>query len=210
VEQDIWQAYQTSHPGQVQVLGADLWNGTIAQVQTFKNQTGATFPLLLQGAGATGGDLTTLYGTYDNYVVIDQQGIVRYHAADLHAHGDRYYLSELRAVIDGLVMDPTGVPDGGLPPAALRLVASPNPFRGRLALDITNPSAETLPIRLSVFDVGGHVVATLAEGTALSPGLSRFTWDGGARRGPALAAGRYWIVASVGASHVGTSVVFQP
>ena len=67
MQQDIAAHYTASFPGQVQVLGVDLWNGTPAQLTSFQQQTGATYPLALQGAAAAGGNLELLYGTYDNY-----------------------------------------------------------------------------------------------------------------------------------------------
>ena len=59
----------------MQVIGVDTWNGTQAQLRSFKNTTGATYPLLLNGGLATGGNVEALYGTYDNYIVINKQGI---------------------------------------------------------------------------------------------------------------------------------------
>ena len=41
VQTDIQDFYQQSHPGQLQVIGADLWNGTTTQLNQFKTLTGA-------------------------------------------------------------------------------------------------------------------------------------------------------------------------
>ncbi|MBE0647165.1 MAG: redoxin domain-containing protein [Bacteroidales bacterium] len=57
----------------VVVLGLDVWDGGTAQVESFKTETGVTFPLLLN-AGITG----TAYGTTnDRLVVVDQMGYIR-------------------------------------------------------------------------------------------------------------------------------------
>jgi hypothetical protein len=89
------------------VLGPDLYNGNSAQLTGFRDQTGATFPLLLNGASGAGNEnLFIPYGQYDNYVVINKQGIIRYHAYDLWSHGNRYHLDEIRAAVDSLVTDP--------------------------------------------------------------------------------------------------------
>jgi len=93
VQANVAQYYEANHPGQVQVIGVDEWNGTAAQLRSFKSQTGVTFPLLLNGASATGGNFATLYGTYDNYVVVNKQGIVRYHAALAWPLVNRYHLN---------------------------------------------------------------------------------------------------------------------
>lgn len=185
----------------------DMWNGTIAQVQTFKNQTGATFPLLLQGVSATGGNLNTLYGPYDNYIVIDKQGIVRYHAADLYAHGNRYHLGEIRGVIDGLVSNPTGIGDDAFAALGLRLSASPNPFRGPLAVELENAGEHSLPLRITVLDARGRIVRSLIEGVEVSGGRTRFAWDGLTDGGAAASSGRYWIRAETGGAVLTRAVV---
>ena len=79
VEADLWQYYRGRSPGQIEVLAPDLFDGTAAQLTQFKNETGATFPLLLNGAAGAGNEnLFTVYGDRDNYAVISKQGIVRY------------------------------------------------------------------------------------------------------------------------------------
>lgn len=54
----------------------DFWNGNLASVQSFVAATGVTFPVLRNGGYLSSPDH---YGiAYDNYVVVDAQGIVRY------------------------------------------------------------------------------------------------------------------------------------
>jgi hypothetical protein len=57
-----------------QVLAIDTWNGNIANVNDYAFRTGATYPVLRNGS------LTRIaYGiAYDNYVLIDASGTVRY------------------------------------------------------------------------------------------------------------------------------------
>lgn len=57
-----------------QLIAIDAWNGNVAGVNNYIYVTGATYPVLRNGS------LTGLaYGiAYDNYVVIDPTGIVRY------------------------------------------------------------------------------------------------------------------------------------
>lgn len=74
LEQDIWQNVR-SKPN-VQMMGLDLWNGSISELTLYKNITGITFPLLRQAAlnrataNYAGAGLSDL-------VVLDQEGIVR-------------------------------------------------------------------------------------------------------------------------------------
>lgn len=54
------------------ILGLDQWDGNNAAVESFKNTTKVTFPLLLN-ASAVAGSFNT---TYDRLIVIDKAGIV--------------------------------------------------------------------------------------------------------------------------------------
>jgi len=174
-ETDIHQYYATHYPGQVQVLGVDSWNGTVNQVTDFRDQTGASFPLLLNGASAVGGNFDVLYGPWDNYIVVNKQGIVRYHAANLWPHGNRLHLSQIRGAVDTLVSSPLGAGDGPARSEGIRLAASPNPFRGALRAEISLPVAASRA-RVALHDVGGRRVATLHEGK-LPAGTTRLEWD---------------------------------
>jgi len=202
---NIHQYYANAAPGQVQVLGADLYNGTAAQLRSFKTQTGATYPLLLQGASSTGGNLSTLYGTFDNYVVISRQGIVRYHAADLWPHGNRYHLNEIRACVDSLIGNTTGVPADDAPPV-LSIEAAPNPFSSETSLRIVNATAVEAHLAASVYDVGGRLVATLWSGPSPADGAV-LRWDGRMRDGARAASGVYLVSVETGGRRAVTRIV---
>jgi len=200
VEQNISQYYQAMRPGEVQVLGVDLYNGTPQQLQGFKNQTGATYPLLLLGATSTGGNVADLYCSgisipYDNYVVINKQGIVRYHAALRWPHGNRYHLDEIRGCVDSLVTPTVGVGEGSLP--GLTLSAAPNPAFGRSTIAFSNPSAEPVAAEVMVHDLAGRRVATLWRGPAPA-GTSRVEWNGAREDGAPAPAGLYLVTAHIG------------
>ncbi len=194
MQQDIADHYAAAFPGQVQVLGVDLWNGTPAQMTSFQQQTGVTFPLALQGAAAAGGNVELLYGTYDNYLVLNKQGVVRYHAALRWPHGNRYHLDEIRGSVDTLVTAVLDVP-GGVP-AALALSAGPNPARGSVRVTLATPRAES-SARVSVHDVAGRELATLWDGP-LAAGAQEFTWDARDERGAGVPSGLYLVRARVG------------
>ena len=202
------------------MLGADLWLGSPTQVGSFKSQTGAGYPLLLCGNRCIGGtgtcatsgsncvNLEIVYGPYDNYLVINQQGIVRYHAANQWPHGNRYHLSEIRGCIDTLVSAVVGVEDATPGRAAgVTLRVAPNPFRSAVAIELMNPAAAPRRARVTVHDLAGRAVATPLDGFAAS-GLTRLEWDGRGRDGTALAAGLYLVRAQVGSAVLVRRVVW--
>ena len=77
VEQ-IWQDFKDT--GVFQAFALDLWNGQVVQVQGYIDQTGTTFPVL-RNAGFL--QDPSQYGIrFDNYVIVDAQGVVRYTSVD--------------------------------------------------------------------------------------------------------------------------------
>ncbi len=194
MQQDIAQHYAATKPGEVQVLGVDLWNGTAGQVNNFRTTTGATYPLLLNGASFTGGNVENLYGTYDNYIVLNKQRIVRYHAALNWPHENRYHLNEIRACVDSLVSATVDVPPVATLPVSL--AASPNPARGSsvLLLTLSEPVASAT---VQVHDVAGRVVGTPWDGP-LASGRHEFRWEARDANGAALPAGIYLVRARLG------------
>ena len=196
METDLWQYYKQTRPGQVQLLGVDMYNGTESQLRTFRSSTGATYPLLLLGASPTGGNLLDDYGPNDNYVVINKQGICRLNTYPMWAHGSRYRLTEIRACVDSLVTTPADVP-GARGPSAHTLRSAPNPFRTVMEIEFSNPGTIPRAARVTVHDLAGRLIATLWEGTAPG-GLTRVEWDGRARGGIAVGPGVYVVRSEVG------------
>jgi hypothetical protein len=206
VEADLWQHYQTAAPGKVQVIGADMWDGTPGQLQTFKNVTGATYPLLLMGSTPATGSLQN-WGPWDNYVIVSADGIVRFNAVQQgYAHGNRYQLNRMRALIDSLIMTTLGVGD---PPAgaAGMLRASPNPAAGAVSIELRPTSGDGPAPIVAVSDVAGRVVARLAAAGASDAGVWRYRWDGRDRDGRALPAGIYLVNAEVGGRRLARRLV---
>ena len=70
VESELFETYKGNTS--FALLGLDTWDGTNSALQSFKNTTGVTFPLLLD-ASAVAADYET---TYDRLVVIDKNGNV--------------------------------------------------------------------------------------------------------------------------------------
>jgi len=195
VESQVWQYYNGRSPGQFVLLAGDLFDGTAAPVQQFKDQVGATFPFLLKCGFSTSENFYTVYGDRDSYCVINKQGIVRYNAYDHWPYGNRFHLDELRGCIDSLLTVTTGVGDGP-GPRAFDVVPEPNPSRGDVAFAIANPSGRTLPAKVEVCDLAGRTVAVVLDGT-VPGGTTRATWSGRTDRGP-VAAGLYFVRARIG------------
>lgn len=188
------------------MLGPDLWNGSAPQVQSFQSQTGATFPLLLKGGMDPGGNLTALYGPYDNYVVIDQVGVVRYHAALSWPHGNRYHLDEILSAVDTALAtsgmppedppdpnDPPGDPGAPAKPGTIGL--APNPFVASTRVQLAGPGSGSWSARVDVLDVSGRRVATLWDGT-VSAAVLETQWNGRSELGQTAPSGVYFIRAS--------------
>lgn len=197
MQTNIAQYYETNFPGQVQVVGVDEWDGTAVDLRGFKTQTGATYPLLLNGNTGPGGSFLTLYGTYDNYVVVNKQGIVRYHASLQWPHGNRYHLNEIRGCVDSLVTQVVGV-DPGAGARAFQLTSVPNPARGAATVELAVPAGAAESATVTVHDVSGRRVATVWDG-AIPPGLSRLPWSHVDASGASLAPGIYLVRARIGA-----------
>ena len=186
------------------MLGPDEYNGSVSEVQSFKDLTGATFPLLLNAANATGGNLGTLYGPYDDYVVINKQGIVRYHSALIWPHGNRYHLNEIRGCVDSLVSIPVDVAELGAA-RGFHLTSAPNPMRASAAIEFTHPLNAPARVRIAVFDLAGREVALLVDGD-VAGGVTRATWDGRVANGTA-SAGVYVIRAEIGSVRLSRRIV---
>lgn len=67
IQSDIREAFST---GDVAMIGIDVWDGNSASVQNFKDQTGVTFDLLLEGS-ETAAKYST---TYDRLFVLNKKG----------------------------------------------------------------------------------------------------------------------------------------
>lgn len=194
VQQQIHEYYASVSPGEVEVIGVDVWNGNAAGVNGFKNATGATYPLLMNGATATGGNVESLYGPWDNYLVISKQGIVRYHSALTYPHGNRYQLGEIRGAVDSLVAGFVSVPSATA--SGLSLSAGPNPMRAEAVIAMTLPRSDAAA-RVSVHDLSGRTIAVLHDG-ATAAGALTLHWNGRDASGSLVPAGLYLVRARVG------------
>lgn len=90
-----------------------------------------------------------------------------------------------------------------------RIHAYPNPASDRVqvALDVT--AASPIAAKIRVYDLNGHWLATIAEGT-FPPGRSVVTWDRSGRTGLKLAPGYYELLGTVGTTRVRERIVLLP
>ena len=181
-----------------------MFNGTPNDVRSFKNSTGATFPLLMNGASEIGGNLYTLYGDRDNWVVVNKQGICRLNMDENLDYPSRYQLDAIRGCVDSLVSSLSAAPD----PAAhsYELETTPNPFDSRTTITFSNPSGSARPARVTIHDLAGRRVAMLWDGAA-EPGLTRVDWDGRVSGGAPAAPGIYVVRSDVGGEALARRVV---
>lgn len=198
MQHDVWEVYQASHPDHFVMLGPDVMisgpNGvTLAQFRI--NAGGLTFPLLRDCADGTtlaDSNLIKPYNQRDNYVVIDADGIIRYHADDFWDYGGRLHLNELYAAIDGALATVLSAPGGTA--GRLTLTASPNPFSGRVVFAIGHA---TTTARFRVLDLSGREVATFSS-PASGAGSGHVVWEARSREGRPLAAGLYLVQVTAG------------
>jgi hypothetical protein len=98
----------------------------------------------------------------------------------------------------------------GVGPVAITMVPlrlalpAPNPFRGSTTLAFA--LERDTPVRLMVFDIAGHRVRTLLEGTQ-SPGVHHVAWNGASERGSRMSPGIYFIHLDAGSVRTTRRVV---
>ncbi len=85
-------------------------------------------------------------------------------------------------------------------------VAMPNPFHGAMRLTFSVSEATGSEVDVSVFDVAGRRMATLARGH-FDPGSHVVQWDGRGVDGARARAGMYFVRGRIGQADVATSVM---
>jgi alkyl hydroperoxide reductase subunit AhpC len=90
----------------VQFLGVDFWNGSVFSVRGYIRDAKATYPVLRDGGYLRSASEFGI--AYDNYVVIDPDGIVRYTSVNEAFLGiGRWNDDAVRAVVEQWI--PTAV-----------------------------------------------------------------------------------------------------
>ena len=174
--------YMTS----IRVNGQEVTGDTLSTELTIPDSTEITWtPQLPDGAA---NDVVVAGLPWNSQISITLWAYMRAIGVGGHSrasatgsHGDG-----LALMVDAWAANAVAVGDD-VGPDRLWLSAGPNPTAGPMRIQYALPAAG--PIRLSVYDVGGGRVTTLAARNA-SAGRGAVTWDGrddhGSRRGPGL------------------------
>jgi len=152
-ETDIWQKYKSDS---FQAIGLDTWNGSLSQATTYVNITRITYPLLINA-----GNALNLFGmTYDNYLVIDHQGVLRYSSAQNGGLGERYRLNEIKEVIETYLVL-TGLNIAKIPLNYNISQNYPNPFNAVTTIEYSLLKASH--VTLEIYDAHGRLLETLVN-----------------------------------------------
>jgi hypothetical protein len=88
-------------------------------------------------------------------------------------------------------LDPTGVPEEGIPVPAVQLLQNkPNPFNPRTV--ITFELTEEAVASLRVYDTAGRLVKELVADRVFGPGPHEIGWDGRDESGRRVVSGTYF------------------
>ena len=167
-ETDIYQNFKDND--NFVALGLDTWNTSASDVNTFKNITGITYPLLLNARQA----LVDYYGNssaYDRSVVIDINGNIAYKGTSF-VNNDYEDVNE--SIEDELALATSNENENGLPNSILLKQNFPNPFNPSTTISYTLPEATN--VSLDVYNMLGIQVISLQNGFK-SAGKHTVTFD---------------------------------
>lgn len=156
----------------------DYYNGNAAQVTTFKNVTGVTYPLC-RTASATG----NAYGVVNDWsVVVDQQGLIRYKQPGVNVNA-------INNVIDQLLAS-SEVDENPENLAGFELHQNyPNPFNPTTTIRFDLLKSDFVTLR--IYNALGQEVLTLAERN-FAAGEHALAWNALDRNGKRAASGIYY------------------
>lgn len=139
-------------------VAADVWDGSLGQVQSYKASTGITYPILLSGSSL----LSAYTTTYDRLIIIDQQGIIRFEST---ANASTSVVAQAKAVIDNLLM----TADIAEPESNLKFHAYHNASAG--LLNFNNPFQLQGLATVRIMDMSGRIVHLSARNLEASNSL---------------------------------------
>ncbi len=171
-------------------LGIDFWDGSPALVQSFRDATGVTFPLLMNGA-ANG--IGTQYNcSYHYFFVIDHEGFIY--------HRGFFNNSVLRAQIADALSNISVTPAFDIPSSSAKLHAAyPNPFNPMTRIPYqTALEGESQMVKLDILDIRGRIVRTIVDSSHPAGFEGEAIWDGNNSAGERVPSGTYMYRLQVG------------
>ncbi len=168
-ESDIYQTYKDD-PNFL-AFGIDTWNMSASSNNSFRNVTGLTYPLLLNGRNT----LNAYYGntsSYDRSVVVGLENTLVYKGS-VQVDND---VDEVKAAIEAELekLETSSETDNTLPNSVVLHQNYPNPFNP--STNIQFELNQATEIELAVYDVIGNKLSIVASGTYAS-GSHSLTWD---------------------------------
>jgi len=159
-EFDIWQVYKNF---EFQSIGIDCWDGTPAQLDEFRFNTGITYPLCLNGS-----DVCLDYLAPASFsVVVNQAGQISYLGLGLD-------LPAVTGVIDSL-LGVTGIEEKKVIKQNFTLSQNyPNPFNPITRIEFNLSKADFITLR--IFNLIGQEIAVLISVPA-EAGEHSIDWD---------------------------------
>jgi hypothetical protein len=172
------------------LLAIDFWNGSPALVQSYRNATGVTFPLLLNG---TDNGIDDAYNcSYHYFFILDHEGVIiwRGHFND----------ALLRSLLSSAIANVSVTPAVDIPGVSASLGAAyPNPFNPMTRIPYqTALEGGSQMVRLEILDVRGRVVRTIVNTTLPAGYQGEAVWDGLDSTGQRVPSGAYMSRLQVG------------
>lgn len=132
--------------------------------------------------------------------------IYRYRAAYMGALCEGPTTSVAQVTVPGT---PAPAPPPSTANSPSRVHAYPNPASGSLHVVLEVGAAASMPVYLRLFDLNGHWVATLVDGT-YPPGSTEVPWNRVGRDGRTVGPGYYELLGTVGITRVRERLVLLP
>ncbi len=169
------------------MIAVDVWDGTESQVQAFRNNSGWSLPILMNGNAA---GLPHQYNcSYDYFFVIDHEGYVTWRGGP---EGSTHptMAAKVQEALDA--MTTSGVDDT---PGAANILggAYPNPFNPltRIPYELGHSGGADVAVKLEILDLRGHLVRTLVNQRQAAGQRHEVSWDGTSDAGVRMASGTY-------------------
>ncbi len=190
----MWQEFAAEADERFTALGADVWDGSAAQVHArWRLGQGVTMPLLLKAS-----QMASDYGqSYQTFTIIDHEGLIRFKTHSLIP------MDELRAEVLGALADIPPLEAEEAEPAETAVATfaqasvpqafaleqnAPNPFNGQTAIRFALPQPSQ--VELAIYNLLGQPVAVLVQGPRAA-GTFSVHWDGRDQAGRVVTSGVY-------------------